>query len=943
MKLIRTALPADSSPQSVFAAKYEWLLKWAMHFAQGERSIAEDLVQDTFVRFVLYCPEVKDPENAEPLLYTYLKYVHLAHLRRLQRYPHEQLSPVEFDSLEIGLRANPSADLIEMQDELRRIITYLAWRKETAKSASILILRFLHGYYPDEIMRIGLLRRPRVDNSLAAARDEVRRHLENPGKILSLDAQALLRSMPKHSAVPADRLIDELRAILFESRRGECLPLELLRERYREEDEPLSCSMLAHIVSCQRCLDAAGRLRDLPPSSEQNPDKSSSTSRREKSSLRRVSRNNGLSEVLKAGQKRVREVMEHHPRRLTVVINGHVFAAQNVTSVESQLEVEVASSVTLELIEVISEQGLCLMAMPVSAMPPEHPPEIARRVELSAGRSIEVRLSFTSVCPQIWVAYSDPTWQAYFVEAAGDRDEIVGASEYAAPVRQNVAGILERITARWRRQKAEVRDLLISHMNPTFVTAVVLAIASIVCFAIWYSQRPIVTPAAFIQNALMWDSGMQRAVRPGVVYQKVAIRTRKQTIERTLYRDAQGLRRPKKRKLDRVEQDLSEQLAGAGVNWDEPLSVATYRDWHDHSGTAQDKVRRGSPGSLTLTTSMASGPVAQESLTVRENDFHPLGRTVEFRGGETVEIAELNNDVLPWGAINQDWFEPLPGSSDVGMQSVHPVILGHLPVRLTDMQLDEAELGARLVLSQLHLDADARVQMVRSSDSVQVEGIVSNIAQRRELESRMHQVKYVTLLVTSEEELRNQPASIGDIVSVKQSSDVAQVSPLETFLTAQGMHQEDIVELSQRLLNASITVNQRSRILQDLSGRFGSEEHLNDASRRLLEELMKEQSSKLLSALDEENRAISATGISTAASPDAAKRSAGDLASLGEHNFWLCKQVASGGTPEDISVPALIAAIRKDILFLRATVLPWQQESPSLINSRSAEPQRSEN
>jgi DNA-directed RNA polymerase specialized sigma24 family protein len=913
-----------------------------MHFAQGERSTAEDLVQDTFVRFVLHCPEVKDPEKAEPLLYTYLKYVHLAHLRRLQRYPHEQLSPVEFDSLEIGLRANPSADLIEMQDDLRKIITYLAWRKETAKSASILILRFLYGYYPEEIMQIALLRRPRVDTSLTAARDEVRRYLESPGKILSLDANALPKSMPKHSAVPADRLVEELRAVLFESCRGECLPAELFRQRYQKTDEPISCAMLAHIVSCQRCLDIASRLRGVPPASEHQFDNVSAMPRREKSSLRRTTKESGLSEMLKAGQKRVREVIEHHPRRLTVVINGQVLAAQNVTSAESQLEVEVASGVTLELIEVFSEQGLCLLAAPVSAMPPEHPPEMTRRVELSAGRSIEVRLSFTSVCPQIWVAYSDPTWPASLMEAA-DSDEIVGASEYAAPVRQKPTKILERIAARWRRQTAGMRDLLISHMNPTFVTAVVLAIASIVCFVSWYRQRPVVTSAVFLQKAAIWDAGMQKAAHPGVVYQKVEIRTRKQTIQRTLYRDVQGIRRPKQNKLDRTERDLSEQLAVAGVSWDEPLSVATYRDWHDRANGAQDKIRRSGSGSLVLTTSVAIGPVAQESLTVRENDFHPLGRTVEFRGGETVEVAELNYDVLPWGAINQDWFEPLAATSYPKTRSLHPSVIGHLPVHLTEVQLDEAELGARLVLSQFHLDADARMRMTRSPDSVRVEGIVSSAAQRREIESRLRQVQYVTPLVTSEEELRNQPTPAGNIASVKQSSDIAQIAPLVAFLTGQGMDREDVVDLSQRLLSAAIAVNQRSRLFHDLDRRFGSEEHLSSASRELLEELLAEQKDKLLVAIDEEDRALNATGIPASVTPDPSYRQVGDLATLGEHNFSLCKQIASGGTPGDVSVPALVAAIRKDILSLRATAFSWQQDAHSSMDGRSAEPQRQEN
>ncbi len=66
------------SLEEIFSARYDWLLKWALQFAEGNRATAEDMVQDTFVRFIVAQPDVKDPENAEPLLYTYLRYVHLA-------------------------------------------------------------------------------------------------------------------------------------------------------------------------------------------------------------------------------------------------------------------------------------------------------------------------------------------------------------------------------------------------------------------------------------------------------------------------------------------------------------------------------------------------------------------------------------------------------------------------------------------------------------------------------------------------------------------------------------------------------------------------------------------------------------------------------------------------------------------------------------------------
>jgi DNA-directed RNA polymerase specialized sigma24 family protein len=90
--------------ESVFTSRCELLLGWALHFANGDRAAAEDLVQDTFVRFVVSKPDLAAVESAEALLYTYLKYVHLAHLRRAQNYQLQTLSIVEFDELRLGLR-----------------------------------------------------------------------------------------------------------------------------------------------------------------------------------------------------------------------------------------------------------------------------------------------------------------------------------------------------------------------------------------------------------------------------------------------------------------------------------------------------------------------------------------------------------------------------------------------------------------------------------------------------------------------------------------------------------------------------------------------------------------------------------------------------------------------------------------------------------------------
>ena len=92
-----------------------------------------------------------------------------------------------------------------MQDDLRRVAVYLAWRKETAKCASILILRFLHGYIREEIMKVALVSAQAVSNGLLLARDEAKIYLEDATSLRVLRHPAPPAPLPRQVAVPLDR------------------------------------------------------------------------------------------------------------------------------------------------------------------------------------------------------------------------------------------------------------------------------------------------------------------------------------------------------------------------------------------------------------------------------------------------------------------------------------------------------------------------------------------------------------------------------------------------------------------------------------------------------------------------------------------------------------------------------------------------------------------
>ena len=117
-----------------------------------------------------------------------LRNLHISHQRRASRSRFQQLSIVEYESAATGLRTLDARDVIQLQDDLRRVCHYACARKEKAKIASVLILRFFHGYYPSEIALVLRASRPAVDKSLQLARAEAKLALTDPEAIGFRDA-----------------------------------------------------------------------------------------------------------------------------------------------------------------------------------------------------------------------------------------------------------------------------------------------------------------------------------------------------------------------------------------------------------------------------------------------------------------------------------------------------------------------------------------------------------------------------------------------------------------------------------------------------------------------------------------------------------------------------------------------------------------------------------
>ena len=211
------------SHEEVFLARYGPLRAWALRLTGGDAARAEDLVHDAFVQFTFARPDLARVQNLDGYLYQMLRNLNTSQMRRANRRRGDEPAVFEYDSAEFVLRAADPRDLIRVQDELRQVCHYACVRKESSKAGSVLILRFMHGYYPVEIARFTGSTREAVEERLRVARNEARQYLKDPESLRFINKERGARAASTGYVQTPEELLSDLRRRVFDSRRGERL------------------------------------------------------------------------------------------------------------------------------------------------------------------------------------------------------------------------------------------------------------------------------------------------------------------------------------------------------------------------------------------------------------------------------------------------------------------------------------------------------------------------------------------------------------------------------------------------------------------------------------------------------------------------------------------------------------------------------------------------
>lgn len=96
----RIAVP---NHEEAFLQSYHRLRSWALQLVQNDQQLAEDLLHDVFLQFVVSKPDLDTIENLDGYLRTMLRNMHLSQLRRASRLPEVVRPLLDYDSASAGL------------------------------------------------------------------------------------------------------------------------------------------------------------------------------------------------------------------------------------------------------------------------------------------------------------------------------------------------------------------------------------------------------------------------------------------------------------------------------------------------------------------------------------------------------------------------------------------------------------------------------------------------------------------------------------------------------------------------------------------------------------------------------------------------------------------------------------------------------------------------
>jgi hypothetical protein len=347
-------------------------------------------------------------------------------------------------------------------------------------------------------------------------------------------------------------------------------------------------------------------------------------------------------------------------------------------------------------------------------------------------------------------------------------------------------------------------------MAPRHVWIGAMVVASLAVFSLTrFGEVRKVSASQFLENAQISEVRALHSVAKPLVYQKLRIRVGSQTVTHTIYRDPVGMRQADRLEvaegaggelagkaglptqptaLQAADAELRQTFLTAHLNWQNPLSPASYSAWYKSLDQKLDEVTTVGDGLITLKTTTSEGPIAEARITVRTSDFHPVEEDLRLNDARQVEVHELAWEVLPMEEINVAIFAPeVAPSAEIG----RPSSVAPQPSGLTDAELAEAELRARVAIHAEKADLGEQIELDRDiprsgQRSVVVRGILSTPERKDELLAVLRGIPHVDLRLQTVGEAQSQLNQVTEDQSQGAAPQIAQEVPAREYRVAGG-------------------------------------------------------------------------------------------------------------------------------------------------------------
>jgi DNA-directed RNA polymerase specialized sigma24 family protein len=910
----RDQSPSQTPHEDKFLDRYELVFSWALELTQN-RQQAEDLTQDAFLDFTRSKPDLSQIRNLDAFLYQSVRNLHRSQLHRHLRRQQLLNSAFDYDSVTEGLRVIDQAYLFQVWEELRRVCRFVCEEKKSSKFASTFILRFFHGYMLSEAARVAKLSAKTIDKQHRVLRAEVRLYLANPSKLQGIDGRMPAVVVEARASVGApnssESFLCELRQTIYASCHGACFSIAKIKQLYAADSSELpDHGVLAHIVSCWRCLDLVNRALGIPLLEErtggsddrQAPGSDSPLGTGGRSGQRQASTVASPGQI-KKWKRRGDAIDECQPQKLIILVDGLPRASMSVHPGHNDVDVNLDDAGDGPLfIEIFSEQDVRLLSLYVTNPPPDGAFQQEHELRLSDNRLLGLSVRFGTLSPTIHISYDVPETDAIEEthEPISEKSASRKITTFSRLVPASFPSIWERTIwlLTWRGWSAVASGILI------------------VCLVLYQTEFTTVSASALLTKSAAWESSALRNSSQAI-HQVFTLEERSRGREVIASRRrVEVWRNPQhNKKLSRVYDEHGVTLGSSS----EPLPIRPTPEnvwqFEPESGNYHRLVPRLQDAKVQARSDRYEIEAPAASLTLDRASYRPVAETIVF-GEREFHFEEIAvGTLLETGTPLAD---TISSTNTFGLGK--PAVA---PPGPRQFDLDEAELRARVALHEISADLGEPIEVQsgpQGAASVSVVGIVPSAERKQELLAALRGIPHVTAQLETEEEAARR--KLHAPVTRAEPEIVTVHSPIEKELLLHFGDPLAVENFSKHALAVTEDLMVHASALHRLSDRYpapGAEGELalSPSSRQMLQKMRRDHLRAMSGATSELTTSLRPVLQSIVAAPPEPTEKLSVVASAQEVQRLTLALLSVSGAPEvdESSDPAkaaqaLLAALR---------------------------------